>query len=126
MSQYADFGLLIIGSLARTLNFNWRFSGFFTLVGLSCVFVVNGQTFKPQQIAFFEKKIRPLLARHCYECHSVKKIEGGLRLDHREGFLKGGASGKPVALPESKLGKTRLFQVVRLKQVEKERIHPPL
>ena len=86
------------------------------------------QPFKSQQIAFFEKKVRPLLARHCFECHSTKakKLEGDLRLDHREGFLQGGASGKPVALPGSKLGQTRLFQVVRLKQVGKERTHPPL
>ena len=28
---------------------------------------------------FFEKKIRPVLVEHCYECHSVdsKKIRGG-------------------------------------------------
>ena len=86
------------------------------------------QPFKSQQIAFFEKKVRPLLAKHCFECHSTKakKLEGDLRLDHREGFLQGGASGKPVALPGSKLGQTRLFQVVRLKQVGKERTHPPL
>jgi len=89
---------------------------------------LTAQPFKSQQIAFFEKKVRPLLAKHCFECHSTKakKLEGDLRLDHREGFLQGGASGKPVALPGSKLGQTRLFQVVRLKQVGKERTHPPL
>ena len=93
---------------------------------LSCG--LGAQQFKPQQIAFFEKKVRPLLAKHCFECHSTKSknLEGDLRLDHREGFLQGGASGKPVALPGSKLGQTRLFQVVRLKQVGKERTHPPL
>jgi hypothetical protein len=98
-----------------------------TLVSLFFAPAASGQTFKPQQIAFFEKKIRPLLATHCYECHSAKfkKLEGGLRLDHREGFLKGGASGKPVALPGSKLGKSRLFQVIRLKKGEDSR-HPPM
>jgi len=98
------------------------------LVSLFFSFAARGQTFKPQQITFFEKKIRPLLAKHCFECHSdkAKKVEGGLRLDHRKGFIQGGASGKPVALPGAKLVQTRLFQVVRLKHVEKERIHPPL
>ena len=24
-----------------------------------------------EQIAFFEKKIRPALVKHCYQCHSV-------------------------------------------------------
>ena len=78
-------------------------------------------------LAFFEKKIRPLLATHCFECHSAKskKLEGGLRLDHREGFLKGGASGKPVVLPASKFGQSRLFKLVRLKKGEDSK-HPPM
>lgn len=46
-------------------------------------------------VAFFEAKIRPLLAEHCYECHSVraKKLKGGLLLDSRAGVRKGGDSG---------------------------------
>ncbi|MFT5406100.1 MAG: hypothetical protein ACI9DF_004958, partial [Verrucomicrobiales bacterium] len=34
-------------------------------------------------VAFFEKHVRPLLATHCYECHSVEsgKAKGGLLLD---------------------------------------------
>ncbi len=51
-------------------------------------------------VAFFEKRIRPLLAEHCYECHSAsaKKAKGGLRLDSRDGWLKGGDSG-PALVP---------------------------
>jgi len=47
------------------------------------------------QLDFFEKKIRPVLAESCYECHSAgaKKIRGGLLLDTRDGLLKGGDSG---------------------------------
>ena len=39
----------------------------------------------PEQIEFFESKVRPLLVEHCYECHSAnaKKLKGGLRLDGR-------------------------------------------
>ena len=105
-----------------------RFVGSLILLGFASAVTANGQTFKPQHIAFFEKKIRPILAKHCFECHSdkAKKLEGGLRLDHRKGFIEGGNSGKPVALPGAKLAQTRLFQVVRLKHIEKERIHPPL
>ncbi|PAW91492.1 MAG: hypothetical protein B9S33_00955 [Pedosphaera sp. Tous-C6FEB] len=44
-------------------------------------------------IAFFEKRVRPLLAEHCYECHGAKKSKGNLRLDSRDGWLKGGDSG---------------------------------
>jgi len=49
---------------------------------------------------FFEKKIRPLLAERCYSCHSreANKHKGGLLLDSRDGFLKGGDSG-PSATP---------------------------
>ena len=49
--------------------------------------------------AFFEKKIRPLLADRCYNCHSADtKAEGGLRVDDRNGLLTGGDSG-PAIVP---------------------------
>ena len=50
---------------------------------------------------FFELKIRPVLANHCYQCHSpqAKTLAGGLRLDTRAGMLKGGASGEPAIVP---------------------------
>ena len=49
---------------------------------------------------FFEKKIRPILVRNCYECHSEesKKLKGNLLLDRRDGWMKGGDNG-PVILP---------------------------
>jgi hypothetical protein len=48
----------------------------------------------------FEKKIRPVLATHCYACHSSKLKEpmGGLALDTKAGLRKGGVSG-PVIVP---------------------------
>ncbi len=50
-------------------------------------------------IAFFEKKIRPVLAARCYECHSARaeKLRGGLHLDSPEGILRGGNSGAALA-----------------------------
>lgn len=47
---------------------------------------------------FFERKIRPVLVEHCYECHSgqARKIGGGLRLDHRQGTRAGGDSGPAI------------------------------
>lgn len=43
-------------------------------------------------IEFFEKEVRPLLAKHCFMCHSGKadEIRGGLRLDSRAAVLRGG------------------------------------
>src|SRR4051812_13442507 len=48
---------------------------------------------------FFEKKIRPILVKHCYECHSgdAKKAKGNFVLDTREGLRKGGQSGPVIA-----------------------------
>jgi len=55
----------------------------------------------PEQIAFFETKIRPVLARHCYSCHSAEalrdgKLKASLMVDSREGMAKGGESGAAV------------------------------
>jgi mono/diheme cytochrome c family protein len=47
---------------------------------------------------FFEAKVRPVIADRCLDCHGKEKSKGGLRLDSREGFLKGAESG-PVVLP---------------------------
>ncbi|MEQ1824307.1 MAG: PSD1 and planctomycete cytochrome C domain-containing protein [Pirellula sp.] len=45
--------------------------------------------------AFFETRVRPLLADRCFECHR-RKAEGGLRLDSLNGMIKGGKSGPAV------------------------------
>ena len=66
-------------------------------------------------IAFFEQQIRPLLAEHCYECHSAssKPLQGGLRLDTPGHIRTGGDSGP--ALVSSKPDESMLIQVVRYK-----------
>ncbi len=50
-----------------------------------------------QDEAFFENRIRPVLANHCHTCHTDLQ-SGGLRLDSREAMLKGGNSG-PAVIP---------------------------
>jgi len=49
-------------------------------------------------VAFFEAKIRPVLVERCYQCHSAgsDKVKGGLRVDHRDGMVKGGDGGPSV------------------------------
>jgi len=50
-------------------------------------------------VEFFEKKVRPLLVERCYKCHSPEgKVKGQLRLDTREGWMKGGETG-PALVP---------------------------
>ncbi len=48
---------------------------------------------------FFEKKIRPLLVKHCYECHAHDKAgdSGNFAVDSRAGLLKGGDRGPVLA-----------------------------
>jgi mono/diheme cytochrome c family protein len=58
----------------------------------------------PDQEKFFESKIRPLLSKNCFACHTGA-ASGGLRLDSREALLKGGKDGVVVVPghPESSL-----------------------
>ncbi len=51
------------------------------------------------KLEFFEKRVRPVLANHCYNCHSADtKPAGGLRVDDRVGLLTGGNTG-PAIVP---------------------------
>lgn len=57
---------------------------------------VNAVT--PEQAAFFETKIRPVLFENCLKCHGEKKQAAELRLDSRAWMLKGNDSG-PAIVP---------------------------
>jgi hypothetical protein len=61
----------------------------------------ESRDFTEQQLTFFETKIRPVLVEHCYECHAAgaKIVQGGLRVDHHAGLLRGGDSG-PAIVPK--------------------------
>ncbi len=51
------------------------------------------------KVEFFEKKVRPIFADHCYHCHSADtKPAGNLRVDDRRGLLTGGNTG-PAIVP---------------------------
>ena len=65
------------------------------LTGVGDVFAAEPTA---EGLAFFEKKIRPVLVEHCYKCHSAssEKVKGELVLDTREGIRKGGESGHAV------------------------------
>ena len=50
-----------------------------------------------EHVEFFEKKIRPVLAESCYECHnSVNKKKAGLALDYRDALLAGSENGDVI------------------------------
>ncbi len=67
----------------------------------------------PEHTEFFERRIRPVLVEHCYECHSAgaKKIKGGLVLDSRAGVQKGGDTG--ALITPGDLEASLLIQAVR-------------
>ena len=82
------------------------------LFAVSCVFgAESDQTV--DGVAYFEKHVRPLLVRHCYQCHSEKseKREGELLLDSRQGWLQGGDSGSAVVAGDVEA--SLLIQAVR-------------
>ena len=66
----------------------------------------------------FTKNVLPILKQHCYECHSHEtgKAKGGLVLDSRSGWAKGGDSG-PVVVP-GKPDESLLIRAVRYEDNE--------
>lgn len=64
----------------------------------------------------FAKKVQPLLARKCFECHSSKadELKGNLKLESLDDILKGGDSGPAVKagdVEESLLLKAIRYQI---------------
>jgi cytochrome c553 len=63
----------------------------------------------PKAVEFFEAKIRPVLVEQCYKCHGEeaakeKKLKGGLRLDTKAGWQKGGDTGPAIVPGKPKEG----------------------
>jgi hypothetical protein len=52
----------------------------------------------PEQVQFFEAKVRPVLVETCLKCHGPEKQKSGLRLDSRAAALAGGDQG-PAVVP---------------------------
>ncbi len=84
---------------------------------VACLFIA-GSSFlaavepTPEEIEFFEKKIRPVLVNSCYTCHSAEtKPSGGLRVDDYHGLLEGGDSG-PAIVPGNPKSSLLLQRVV--------------
>jgi hypothetical protein len=80
----------------RPLTFIQRFGP--ACLGIASLLVVASMSaadMSPAQRDFFENKIRPALAKHCYACHSVdaKKLGGKLLLDSPGEMIGGGESG---------------------------------
>lgn len=72
----------------------------YLLVAALAFRAATASDFTPAQVEFFEQRIRPVLAEHCYRCHSAmsERLKAGLRVDSREHLLRGGDSG-PAIVP---------------------------
>ena len=81
---------------------------------------LTGAEFTAADLEFFEKKIRPVLAEHCYKCHSAdaKKLKGDLMLDHRAGVFKGGDTGP--AIVSGKPEQSLLIEAIEYDNVDLE------
>ncbi|MEO1527657.1 MAG: PSD1 and planctomycete cytochrome C domain-containing protein [Planctomycetota bacterium] len=81
---------------------------FFSVLVVSVALVSPGvaaesdENLTPEQLKFFESKIRPVLVSECYGCHSKQsgQARGGLKLDTRGAMALGGDSG-PAIVPGS-------------------------
>jgi len=67
-------------------------------------------------VRFFEQKIRPVLVKHCYKCHSAeardaRKLRGELLLDSAAGIAAGGESGAVIV--KGKASESRLLKSLK-------------
>jgi len=77
----------------------------------------------PEQLQFFEKRIRPVLVENCYKCHSAtaEKVKGSFLLDTKEAMLKGGSTGPAIVL--GKPEKSLLIKAI--KSTNEDEMMPP-
>jgi cytochrome c553 len=89
------------------------------LLGLTSAHSANNVPHSEDAVAFFEKKVRPILVSHCYSCHSADtKPSGGLRVDDRNGLLLGGDEG-PAVIPGDP-EKSLILQRIRHENAKKK------
>lgn len=96
-------------------NSMWKF----LVAAIATCLISKGATGSAQSDEdFFESNVRPLLVKHCQECHGEKKQEGSLRLDSRAGWMRGGDRGQMIhpGQPEKSL----LIQAVKYKDSDLE------
>jgi hypothetical protein len=115
LAKYSVNGLLSCRIISNTMRV-------VCLLTLLTAAGVRAQT--TEGIDFFEKSVRPLLAKRCYSCHSAKTnaAQGGLYLDSIDSMLKGGKSGAPAVVP----GKPESSLLIKaIQRLNKDLTMPP-
>jgi hypothetical protein len=94
----------------------WAVAGAIAVLAISSVAAAATPEPTPEEVKFFEEKVRPILAENCYKCHGTENQKGSLRLDLREMALAGGESGAVIVpgKPEESL----LLEAIRWESFE--------
>lgn len=71
----------------------------------------------------FKTKVWPIIEGSCTSCHGEKKQKGKLRLDTREGWVKGGENGK--ILEEGHPEKSEVITSVKWESKDEDKNMPP-
>lgn len=70
----------------------------------------------------FTKEVKPILELYCVKCHGVERPKGGLRLDTRDGVIKGGDTA--TALVPGKSASSPIYTAT-IVPLDDDKIMPP-
>ena len=86
----------------------WRVLFVSVLLSIPCAGLARGADDGER---FFEANVRPLLIKHCLECHSGEKPKGSFSLASRNAWQRGGDSGPAIVV--GKPEESRLVHAIR-------------
>jgi len=76
---------------------------------LAALSSADAQSIPANSPDFFEARIRPVLIKNCYSCHTTSQMSG-LRVDSQEAITKGGKRG-PAIVPGNPAGSLLLTAI---------------
>jgi len=82
------------------MPYKYRFLTFILLFAAAAPETRADEPISAADLEFFEKRVRPVLIEHCYDCHSADERSGGLKVDSRHAILKGGDTGPSIVAGE--------------------------
>jgi len=89
------------------------------LASLSLLGLLRAETATPEQLAFFNDEVLPILEEQCFRCHGAEDhVKGEFRITSREGLLHGGELGAGIDLQYP--AKSILLQMISYKDENHE------